>query len=96
VVVAPLPDRGEGWVDSWAIPAYGADATPSRRITMNKVLVGTDTTASADPEAYLLGLSRRFPGVRTLTRMAEGDPAARICDVAAEEHVYVVDTRKPQ
>jgi nucleotide-binding universal stress UspA family protein len=95
---------------------------------MNKILVGTDTTASADlavadaaelarargaellvlyvrsgdlhtavdpskaasPEAYLDALHLRFPGVTTHTRVADGDPAARICDIAAEEQVDTV------
>jgi nucleotide-binding universal stress UspA family protein len=96
---------------------------------MNKVLVGTDTTASADlavagaaelarargaellvlyvrsdgdlhaavdpskaasPEAYLDALGRRFPGVTTHTRLADGDPAALICEVAAQEQVDTI------
>jgi nucleotide-binding universal stress UspA family protein len=96
---------------------------------MNKILVGTDTTASADlavsdaaelarargaellvlyvrgdgdlhtivdpakaanPDAYLDRLSSRFPGVTTRTRVVEGDPADRICDVAAEEQVDTI------
>lgn len=91
---------------------------------MNKILVGTDTTASADlavrdaaelarargaellvlyvapegelravvdpdkaanPEAYLAGLPKRFDGVPTTTRVERGDPAERICEVAADE-----------
>lgn len=96
---------------------------------MNKILVGTDTTASADlavadaaelarargaellvlyvrsaaelhaaadpskvasPDSYLRAMSQRFPGVTTHTRVAEGDPAVRICDVAAEEQVDTI------
>ncbi len=91
---------------------------------MNKILVGTDTTASADlavqdaaelarargaellvlyvapeeglrsvvdpgkaasPESYLAGLSKRFEGITTSTRTEQGDPAERICQVAADE-----------
>jgi nucleotide-binding universal stress UspA family protein len=91
---------------------------------MNTILVGTDTTASADlavrdaaelarmrgaellvlyvkpegelkavvdpskvanPEAYLAAIPQRFPGVSARTRTESGDPAVRICDVAAEE-----------
>jgi nucleotide-binding universal stress UspA family protein len=91
---------------------------------MKKILVGTDTTASADlavrdaaelarargaellvlyvapegdlravvdpskaanPEAYLATLPRRFEGVTTTTRVERGDPAERICEVAADE-----------
>jgi nucleotide-binding universal stress UspA family protein len=96
---------------------------------MNKILVGTDTTASADlavedaarlarlrgaellvlyvapegglraivdpskaadPEAYLAGLRRRFEGVTTTTRVEVGDPAARICEVAADERADTI------
>ncbi len=91
---------------------------------MKKILVGTDTTASADlavqdaaelarargaellvlyvapadgllsvvdpgkaanPESYLAGLARRFEGVSTSIRTERGDPAERICQVAADE-----------
>ena len=91
---------------------------------MKKILVGTDTTASADlavrdaaelarargaellvlyvapegdlravddpgqaasPEAYLAALPQRFDGVATTTRVEQGDPAERICEVAADE-----------
>jgi nucleotide-binding universal stress UspA family protein len=91
---------------------------------MNKIVVGTDTTASADmavrdaadlarargaqlvvlyvrpdgdlrsvvdpakaasPERYLADVAGRFPDLSTTTRVEEGDPGARICDVAADE-----------
>jgi nucleotide-binding universal stress UspA family protein len=44
-----------------------------------------DPDRAADPSAYLERIPTRFPGLRTRTRMEIGDPAARICDVAAEE-----------
>lgn len=91
---------------------------------MKKILVGTDTTASADlavrdaadlarargaellvlyvapegdlravvdpgkaasPEAYLAAIRQRFQGVATTTRVERGDPAERLCAVAADE-----------
>ena len=44
-----------------------------------------DPDRAADPSAYLARISGRFPGVTTRTRMERGEPAGRICDVAAEE-----------
>ena len=43
-----------------------------------------DPGRAADPQAHLRRLAARFDGVRTSTRIAEGDPAVRICDVAEE------------
>ena len=40
---------------------------------------------AANPESYLAGLSSRFEGVTTSTRTERGDPAERICQVAADE-----------
>jgi nucleotide-binding universal stress UspA family protein len=96
---------------------------------MSTILVGTDTTASADlavrdaaelarlrgaellilyvapersleaaidprkvasPETYLAAIPLRFPSITARTRVASGDPAARICDVAAEEHADTI------
>ncbi len=96
---------------------------------MKKILVGTDTTASADlavkdaadlarangaellvlyvqphndlravvdpgkaasPEAYLARLPTRFQGVETSTRVARGDPAEQICQVAADERADTI------
>jgi nucleotide-binding universal stress UspA family protein len=90
---------------------------------MDTILVGTDTTASADlavrgaaelarlrgaallvlyvapegdlsaivdpgkaanPDAYLAALPHRFDGIATSTRTEHGDPAERICEVAAD------------
>lgn len=96
---------------------------------MNKIVVGTDTTASADlavrdaadlarardaelvvlyvrpdgdlrtvvdpakaasPEQYLAGIAPRFPSLTTKTRVEQGDPAARICDIAEEEEADTI------
>lgn len=96
---------------------------------MKKIIVGTDTTASADlavadaadlarargaellvlyvqpdgdlravvdpgkaanPETYLASLSQRFDGITTTTRVAQGDPAEQICQVAADEHADTI------
>ena len=44
-----------------------------------------DADRAADPAAYLDRIPARFPDVSTRTRVEQGDPAVRICDVAAEE-----------
>ena len=43
-----------------------------------------DPDRAADPRAHLQRLASRFPGLRATTRIEDGDPASRICDVAAE------------
>jgi nucleotide-binding universal stress UspA family protein len=43
-----------------------------------------DPDRSPDPARYLAELARRFPGLETSTRVERGDPAHRICEVAAE------------
>ena len=43
-----------------------------------------DPDHAADPGAHLRRLETRFPGVATTTRIEDGDPAARIVDVAEE------------
>jgi len=43
-----------------------------------------DPGRAADPPAHLRQLATRYPGVTTSTRIEEGDPAVRICDVAQE------------
>jgi nucleotide-binding universal stress UspA family protein len=96
---------------------------------MRKILVGTDTTASADmavsaaaelagereaellvlyvrsddrateaadprkpadPQRYLARMSERFPQIRIRSWSEPGDPAERICEVAAEERVDTI------
>src|SRR5437588_3136704 len=44
-----------------------------------------DPDRAPDPQAYLAKLSSRYPEVRLRTRTEAGDPAARICAVAADE-----------
>ena len=44
-----------------------------------------DPDRAADPDAYLARIPTRFPDVATRTRVERGEPADRICDVAAEE-----------
>jgi nucleotide-binding universal stress UspA family protein len=44
-----------------------------------------DPARAADPADYLGRISARFPEVATRTRIEQGDPAERICLVAAEE-----------
>ena len=48
-----------------------------------------DPDRAADPSAYLAKIATRFPDVVTRTRIERGEPAERICDVAADE---VADT----
>jgi nucleotide-binding universal stress UspA family protein len=43
-----------------------------------------DPGRAADPVRYLEGLAQRFPGLRTTTRIERGEPATRLCEVAAE------------
>lgn len=97
---------------------------------IEKVLVGTDTSASADlavaaaadlakahdaellvlyvrsehdvrevadprkppdPEGYLSRIAERFPSVKVVRSWSEaGDPADRICEIAAEERVDTI------
>ena len=44
-----------------------------------------DPDRAADPGAYLDRIPTRFPDVATRTRVEVGEPADRICDVAAQE-----------
>jgi len=44
-----------------------------------------DPKRSADPEAYLGKMVARFPDLRVRTRAEGGEPADRICAVAAED-----------
>jgi len=96
---------------------------------MRKILVGTDTTASADmavsaaaelagereaellvlyvrsdarateaadprkpadPQRYLARMNERFPKIQVRSWSEPGDPAERICEVAAEERVDTI------
>ena len=44
-----------------------------------------DPARAADPGGYLTRIGARFPGLTIRTRVEQGDPAAQICGVAAEE-----------
>jgi nucleotide-binding universal stress UspA family protein len=88
---------------------------------MQRVLVGSDTTAAADlamthgaellvfrvrdgsgvteaidpskrpdRDGYMAGMSRRFPSLRVRNRCERGDPAERLCEVAAEERADTI------
>ncbi|CAN5727624.1 universal stress protein [soil metagenome] len=43
-----------------------------------------DPDRAPDPERYLAALARRYPDVAMSTRIERGEPAERICEVAAE------------
>jgi nucleotide-binding universal stress UspA family protein len=49
-----------------------------------------DPDKAPDPNAYLSKISDRFPGIRTRTRVEEGNPAERICRVAEEERAVTI------
>jgi nucleotide-binding universal stress UspA family protein len=49
-----------------------------------------DPARSADPMAYLSGIATRYPDVSMRTRVEDGDPAARIVDIAEEEHADTI------
>jgi nucleotide-binding universal stress UspA family protein len=49
-----------------------------------------DPKRSADPDAYLGKMVARFPDLRIRTRAEGGEPADRICAVAAEEGADVI------
>jgi len=48
------------------------------------VRAAVDPDRAPDPGGYLASLARRYPEVSTRTRIERGEPAATICDVAAE------------
>jgi nucleotide-binding universal stress UspA family protein len=45
---------------------------------------------AADPQAYLAQIATRFPGVRVRSWTEPGDPAERLCTVAADERVDTI------
>ncbi len=49
-----------------------------------------DPDRAPDPNAYLARVAGRFPGVPTRTRVEAGNPAALICEVAAEERAETI------
>ena len=48
------------------------------------VKAAVDPDRAPDPGRYLSDMTRRFPEVTTTTRIERGEPAERICEVAAE------------
>jgi nucleotide-binding universal stress UspA family protein len=48
------------------------------------VRAAVDPDRAADPGRYLGALGRRYPEVSMRTRIERGEPAVRICEVAAE------------
>jgi nucleotide-binding universal stress UspA family protein len=49
-----------------------------------------DPSKVADPDGYLHQMTQRFPDLATRTRTADGDPAERIVEVAAEERADTI------
>jgi nucleotide-binding universal stress UspA family protein len=54
------------------------------------VRAAVDPDRAPDPNRYLAGLARRFPEVTTTTRIERGEPAERICEVAAEVNAETI------
>lgn len=49
-----------------------------------------DPKKAADPDRYLASMTARFPRVRVRSWSEPGDPAERLCEVAADEHVDAI------
>ncbi len=49
-----------------------------------------DPKKSADPDRYLASMTERFPQIRIRSWSEPGDPADRICEVAAAERVDTI------
>ena len=49
-----------------------------------------DPDHAPDPARYLAQVRERYPGVSARTRVETGDPAERICQVAAEERAETI------
>lgn len=49
-----------------------------------------DPRKSADPERYLASMTTRFPDVPVRSWSEPGDPAERLCEVAADERVETI------
>jgi nucleotide-binding universal stress UspA family protein len=49
-----------------------------------------DPRKPADPQRYLARMTERFPHIRIRSWSEPGDPAERICEVAAEERVDTI------
>jgi nucleotide-binding universal stress UspA family protein len=49
-----------------------------------------DPKKSADPDGYLASMTARFPDVRVRSWAESGDPAERLCEIAADERVDAI------
>jgi len=49
-----------------------------------------DPRKPADPQRYLARMTERFPQIRVRSWSEPGDPAQRICEVAADERVDTI------
>jgi nucleotide-binding universal stress UspA family protein len=49
-----------------------------------------DPRKPADPQRHLARMIERFPAIRIRSWSVQGDPAERICEVAAEERVDTI------
>ena len=78
--------------------ASAADLAAARGAELVLLYVRADGSASsavdpnraADPSRHLDRLASRFPGLRTRTRVEDGDPAERIVAVAEQEHADTI------
>jgi nucleotide-binding universal stress UspA family protein len=53
-------------------------------------LDAADPKKSADPERYLASMTTRFPELKVRSWSESGDPAERLCDIAATERVDTI------
>jgi nucleotide-binding universal stress UspA family protein len=58
--------------------------------TDDRVTEAADPRKPADPQRYLALVAQRFPQLRVRSWSEPGDPAQRICQVAAEERVDTI------
>jgi nucleotide-binding universal stress UspA family protein len=57
---------------------------------LRAALDAADPRKSADPDRYLAAMIARFPDLRVRSMTERGDPAERLCAVAADEHVDAI------
>ena len=55
-----------------------------------QVFDAADPKKAADPDGYLASMTARFPKVRIRSWSEPGDPAERLCEVAADERVDAI------
>jgi len=58
--------------------------------TDDRATEAADPHKRADPQRYLARMGERFPQLRVRSWSEPGDPAERICEVAAEERVDTI------